>query len=379
MKRKLVILAVILALVALPLVAACARAPAPAPTLAPAPTVTVTVTAPAPAATPAPTPTAAPAKVFEWKYFDPYGSANWISQQSVLIVKDLLKVTNGQVKPQVFFAGEHPIATSDLLDAVSKRRAEMSYISGSWFTGTEPLLATLYMPMIFPGGHPPTFEQGREVMQAVSDKFVTNHVAEKWGVTILGGYLSPALEISTSVPITGKDSLKGIKIRVVSGSDAKLVEYLGGVGVTIPWGETPSALATGTAAGLVTMLTAVYDIKAYDYVKYTTLLGLDYSPNFLVVNNQALAELPADVRKAVLETGLRWGQSLGGAYWQMDNERLRIMVEQRGLTVTGVSAKFRQELVDYAKMTLRPDYLKLTGAKGQQVLDLIDSITAQWK
>ncbi|MBI4186201.1 MAG: TRAP transporter substrate-binding protein DctP [Chloroflexi bacterium] len=373
MKRKLVILGLILALAALPLAAACAKAPTSAP--APAPTVTVTVAAPAPAPTPTPTP--APAKVYEWKYFDAFGSANWVSWNTAEFVKALEKATNGQIKVKVYFAGEHPFKMFEILNAVSTRQAELGLFVGTFVMGQNPLLGMTSMPLIIPD--PPDFANIYEIEKALDKEFFANILGNQFGTSFIQSYMSPAMEFTARAPATSRNAFAGKRIRVSSAEIGKLVEYLGGVGVTMDFAEVPSALATGALDGLNTMLVAIRDSKLYKNVNYSTLFGTGYNTEGVIANNKALAELPPELRDIVLKVADEWAWKIGYGYWSANNDAIRDMVQRGLLTVVAADPAFRKETADYAKKNLLTDWLKKAGPDGQRALDLIDSISAKWK
>jgi TRAP-type C4-dicarboxylate transport system substrate-binding protein len=91
----------------------------------------------------------------------------------------------------------------------------------------------------------------RKVVDAYRDAF-DKRLQERYGGKLLGIYPFGPQTVFCKVAITGLADLKGKKVRVYDASLAKFIEKLGGIPVTIPFGETQQALERGVTDCAIT-------------------------------------------------------------------------------------------------------------------------------
>ena len=95
------------------------------------------------------------------------------------------------------------------------------------------------------------YEVARKVVDAYRDAF-DKRLQERHGGKLLGIYPFGPQVVFCKVPISGLADLKGKKVRVYDQSLAKFIEKLGGIPVTIPFGETQQALERGVTDCAIT-------------------------------------------------------------------------------------------------------------------------------
>jgi len=95
------------------------------------------------------------------------------------------------------------------------------------------------------------YEVARKVVDAYRDAF-DKRLQERHGGKLLGIYPFGPQVVFCKVPISGLADLKGRKVRVYDQSLAKFIEKLGGIPVTIPFGETQQALERGVTDCAIT-------------------------------------------------------------------------------------------------------------------------------
>ena len=362
MKRK-----VLLALLALLLIASLAACAAPAPAPAPAPTATVTapaatVTAPATTVT-APAPVPAPGKVTEWRWFLVTGN-DWDVRIGVpQLVKEIETATDGQLKIEVFYPGEHPYTIGDMLVAISEGNCEIAQISHGYSSTVDPRLAVLDLPMLIPGG---VFKTAGEVYDAVNEQLfsgiwgnynVQPILKSEWGSQAV--WLKPEFGF-----IENWDSLKGLKIRTWSRETADLITTLGGEPVSIAGSEVYTALQTGLLDGLVTSPEGVFGMRATEVVKRGSLLAALYPVISFTANSDALAELPTDVRDSFL------GLMADRADWfeegniKGEGVALQAMVLLDFVQVHPIPKAFREELREASYEGIWKPWMERAGPEG---------------
>jgi len=95
------------------------------------------------------------------------------------------------------------------------------------------------------------YEVARKVVDAYRDAF-DKRLQERHGGKLLGIYPFGPQVVFCKVQISGLADLKGRKVRVYDQSLAKFIEKLGGIPVTIPFGETQQALERGVTDCAIT-------------------------------------------------------------------------------------------------------------------------------
>ncbi|HSV60315.1 MAG TPA: TRAP transporter substrate-binding protein [Variovorax sp.] len=95
------------------------------------------------------------------------------------------------------------------------------------------------------------YEVARKVVDAYRDAF-DKRLQERHGGKLLGIYAFGPQVVFCKVAIGGLADLKGKKVRVYDQSLAKFIEKLGGIPVTIPFGETQQALERGVTDCAIT-------------------------------------------------------------------------------------------------------------------------------
>ena len=95
------------------------------------------------------------------------------------------------------------------------------------------------------------YDIARKVVDAYREAF-DKRLQERYGGKLLGIYPFGPQTVFCKVPVTGLADLKGKKVRVYDQSLAKFIEKLGGIPVTIPFGETQQALERGVTDCAIT-------------------------------------------------------------------------------------------------------------------------------
>jgi tripartite ATP-independent transporter DctP family solute receptor len=106
--------------------------------------------------------------------------------------------------------------------------------------------------------------------------------------------------LSVSKPIHTPDDLKGFKIRVPpSPLWTAMFKSLGASPVSIPWGETYSAMQTRVADGLENPLAGIYFAKMNEVGKYISNTNHMWDGFWFVANRKSFEALPASARDIV--------------------------------------------------------------------------------
>jgi tripartite ATP-independent transporter DctP family solute receptor len=106
--------------------------------------------------------------------------------------------------------------------------------------------------------------------------------------------------LSATKPIRTADDLKGFKIRVPpSPLWTGLFKDLGASPVSIPWGETYTAMQTKVADGLENPLAGIYFAKMHEVGKFISTTNHMWDGFWFVANRRSFESLPPSAREIV--------------------------------------------------------------------------------
>ena len=150
--------------------------------------------------------------------------------------------------------------------------------------------------------------------------------------------------LSATKPIKTPDDLKGFKIRVPpSPLWTSLFKSLGAAPVSVPWGETYTALQTRVADGLENPLAGIYFAKMHEVAKYLSNTNHMWDGFWFVANKKSFEGMPAAtrdiVRKVVNDAALQQRADV-----EKLNRELRASLEKHVQFVDVNSAAFRERL-----------------------------------
>lgn len=106
--------------------------------------------------------------------------------------------------------------------------------------------------------------------------------------------------LSVTKPIRTPEDLQGFKIRVPpSALWTSLFKSIGASPVTVPWGETYTALQTRVADGLENPLAGIYFAKMHEVAKFLSGTNHMWDGFWFVANRRSFEAMPASTRDIV--------------------------------------------------------------------------------
>ncbi len=154
-----------------------------------------------------------------------------------------------------------------------------------------------------------TFDVARKTTQVYGD--ILNAQFEKaYGGKILNYYTWPTQMFYCNFPIKGLADLKGKKVRVQGTSQGDLVEGLGAVGVTIPFGEVVPALQRGTVDCGITGTMPAFKAGWHEVTTHVLTLPVGFTISFTGVSlatwNKLNAPTQALIQKQFKDEDDKW-------------------------------------------------------------------------
>jgi tripartite ATP-independent transporter DctP family solute receptor len=176
-----------------------------------------------------------------------------------------------------------------------------------------------------------------EHLQKVLDGPIGNEILdslEPYGFVGLAFYDSGARSIYNSVkPIRSVADIKGLRLRVQQSElMSDMVKALGAEPVELPYGQIPTALATGLVDGAENNWPSFVTTGHYKYAGYYTLTEHTMSPEVLVMSQKAWASLSADDQKIFRDAAIQSSHFMREK-WKDLEERSRRQAEAAGVKI----------------------------------------------
>lgn len=126
---------------------------------------------------------------------------------------------------------------------------------------------------------------------------------ERLGVELVevveeGGFLAFT---NSKKPIHTPADFKGMMFRAMDASQVALYNSFGASGTPVPWTEVYTALQTGVADGQMNPPMYIIMGSLYEVQKYMTLANVQYSMQYLLINEEWINSLSTDQQKAIRE------------------------------------------------------------------------------
>lgn len=228
--------------------------------------------------------------------------------------KEIESLTNGEVKIVPYWGGSL-LKAGAIYDGVVQGAADIGMDMPTYQKGRFPVSECIELPWGYPNS-----EVSSQVAYDVLDKFKPKEI-EDVHVFYLASMGGAALE--GNKPIRTMEDMKGLKVRS-TGNTVKIVQALGGVGISMPITETYDALRKNTVDCTLNSLEALMLFKFAEVSKYTTKLPcVGYgSINWIFMSQKKWNSLPADIQKIFEEVSKKYTLINAKAWDKFDAEAI---------------------------------------------------------
>lgn len=262
--------------------------------------------------------------------------------------KEVDKRTGGKVKVQHYPSNTLTSAPT-IYDSVVQGVVDIGNHVLGYTSGKFPLTEVLDYPLGYPSGLVAT--------RLMNEYYKTFKPKEFDEVKVLFFHGPGPGMIHTKKPVNKIEDIKGMKMRTF-GSNAKLMQLLGGTPVAMPMPDAYDAISRGVADGYFGTYESLKNWKLAEVIKSTTeTFGVGYSSTFVVAMNKAKwASIPPDQQKIIDQVNAEWVEKCGSQWDQIDKEGKEFSLK-RGNKVITLSP---EENARWAKVAepLFEDYVK---------------------
>ena len=310
-------------------------------------------------------------KVYNWRFMTSYtpGMYPLFKELPSLIAK----ATDGAIKLDVYYFGEHPFSGADLWSATRDGKVQIGDCNAGYVGGIEPTIALPVLPFIVRFG----WAQGEEVIKSLYPIF-KEIMAKRWNMKPLCHFGWPGQSLLTTFPVVDRTSLKGKKIRVNSKPVGMAIAAAGAAPITMSWGEVYTGLQRGIIDGASGSISGAKGTRWQDVCKHITRWQwVAVDTNFLSVNLDALNKLPQNVRTAFLKAMAEFGKRQAQFNIDFDYKAMGWSVDRMGCTIYPSMLDIEAEI--YKALT--PMYQEEAAKDpeyGQKVLNIIRKSNESW-
>jgi len=247
---------------------------------------------------------------------------------------EVKEATDGRVEITVY-AGGTIASSTDALDAVKQRTCDMAVCFTSFFPGQFPLTEVVSLPMT-------------GISNAVQ---ATNVLWDLWDYSsalqeelddykVLMLYTNPNNIIGTTTPVYTADDMKGLKLRVSSGTPADMSIAWGATPMTISSSEIFQSLEKDVIQGYLIDYTGVNAWSLYEVTNYYTEMPFYVAPWALLMNMDSWNELPEDLQEIINSmSGRDRSLDFAAVNEQEANETREIARNEYGATIIEPTAE----------------------------------------
>jgi TRAP-type C4-dicarboxylate transport system substrate-binding protein len=281
---------------------------------------------------------------------------------------ELRQKTGGQLDIEVFPAGQMGPPPRQF-DLARTGVADLAFVYTALSPGRFPMTDMLGAPFLFA-------KADRQPIPSANASLITTNLRDRLageygGTEVLYFVVSTALGLfMRDKTVKTPDDLKGLRIRPTSATAASHLQAWGASPTTIGPTELADALSKGVVDGAIFNFEGGKVFQLQQAVKHVSLVADSVGIFCLVMNSQAMTNLPKELQQAISETtGPAAGQRVGGLYDASEAEGRKVF-EQAGVQIMQIdgdaAAAFEQKTKAITEQQLAA--LEAKGLKARQLL-----------
>lgn len=252
------------------------------------------------------------------------GTGVWMTQ----FADSVRERTEGKLDITPRPPGELPYSAEDSVRITSDRSVEMADATIAYIAGDVEAAILPTWPFLA-SKDTETFMKAVETIRPFADE----ELAE-YGIETLFWLSDPPQYLwGVGEPVKTLDDLKGLKIRTFSPEQQTLMSELGATPVSMVMSEVPSAIQRGVVDAALTGPVGAYESKWGDIIDWGYTMPFAGSGAFMLVNSEALNELPEDIKEILVEEAEKWEQIGNEEVEKWAQESVRKIQEEYGVEI----------------------------------------------
>jgi len=203
--------------------------------------------------------------------------------------------TNGEVTVEAYYQGALG-SEADVIQNIQTGNIQVAQLSYSLLAQFNPAWTVMDLPFIFSGvDHYNRFMETDEA-KAMLQSFQND------GIWVNYAGVQGFRNINTTKKLCRTvEDFNGLIIRAMdNASQLGAVEALGGIGITMPYGDCYNALNTGVCDGWIPIYTGMSEISAPEVAPYVTECNMIASAAGIIISQKALDALSPSAKETVM-------------------------------------------------------------------------------
>lgn len=276
---------------------------------------------------------------------------------------ELKERTDGQVETEIYFGGTL-LDASNMFDGVAQGTADIGLMALSYEPGKFPLVEIAEISRGFS-----TAESAGQVMHKLIEEYPPEALAD---FEIIKVFTTDAMPIMSIEPIASLDDLKGKQIRI-GGALTPVLERLGGTPVGMSQAESAQALQTGVIDGTVGDRETLKSVRFAELVNHYTDYPLAVTTLVAVMNKDAYAALPDNVKEVIQELKEEMPVVAGQYLDTKTEEAVQWAIDEEGLEVVSLEPG-EKEKWDEIITELQDEYVQSAAEQGLPAEEFRDRV-----
>ncbi len=282
-------------------------------------------------------------------------------EQVAAVVKEK---TKGEVEFQLFPASQLGTARQ-MIEGTQFGSEEATVMPAAFLGGFNPLVSVFDIPFVLPEDA----EKANALRSGPFGKYILDSFSSK-GMTALTLWPNGRKSVTSNKPLTGLESFKGQKFRVM---DSKiLIEQFSAVGasaIAIPFGELYTALQTGVVDGQENPLDTIATMKYMEVQKNLVLSNHGAMEDVVLFNTAWWNSLPAQHRTVIMDAFVAGRPVIEKFKAQAVEEALQ-KIKATGATIRTLGDQERKEWRKAMGPAAEAAYVARTGDEGKKALEI---------
>jgi len=204
------------------------------------------------------------------------------------------QASHGQVTAQIKPWNEMGLKGPEVIKLLRQGLFDIGTTQMSFLAGDGPINDGVDLP-----GVSTSLGELREVTQAFRP-YLEKYYEQRLGLKILGLWSFQAQLLYCSKEIGSLADLKGRKVRTGGAAQAAFIEYFGGSGVNMAFGEVQQGLQNGVVDCAITGALGGYSAKWYEAAKYLYALPINWASSISAASLKRWNALDPKVRELII-------------------------------------------------------------------------------
>jgi len=311
---------------------------------------------------------------YRWQFFGMLPTTHEFAKKIMAGLERIKERSGGRIEIQYSYIAETPYKPAESLTLIRDGLVQVTEWLPANGVGTYPILAAPELPFVAPKQSTPL-----ELQIAVSRAWDTPAMTEalgtvmsEHGARVVGRYFYQPMNFWSAKPLGSLADFAGQRLRVITPEQSALLEQLGGTPMSIPNTEVYTSLQTNVIDGVITGSGNVKGSKWHEVLKSGYIVNISLIGARMVISEEALGELPADLQAIVLEELTAVGEEIFA--WTPESDKAALDdLAASGLVLTQASEADYAKLREIAAAKVWPAWKERVGPQADEVMQQIEA------